>query len=46
MRRGDYRNHNKGYMEKIKGEVGGGGEVGSAMVGWRNGEKSHTTVIE
>ena len=52
MRRGDYRNYYKGHMDKIKGEGGGGGErrwgreVGSAGVGWRDGEKRHTTVIE
>ena len=39
MRRGDYRNYYKGHMDKIKGE-------GSAGVGWRDGEKRHTTVIE
>ena len=48
MRRGEYRNYYKGHMDKI----GGGGwwrwgrEVGSAGVGWRDGEKRHTTVIE
>ena len=46
MRRGDYRNHYKGHMDKIKGEGGGVGEVGSAGVGWRDGEKRHTTLIE
>ena len=47
MRRGDYRNYNKGHMDKIKGEGGGGGrEVGLAGVGWRDGEKRQTTVIE
>ena len=45
MKRGDYRNYYKGHMDKIKGE-GGGKEVGSAGVGWRDGEKRHTTVIE
>ena len=45
--RGDYRNYYKGHMDKIKGEGGGGGrEVGSAGVGWRDGEKRHTTIIE
>ena len=46
MRRGDYRNYYKGHMDKIKGgvEVGEGGR--SARVGWRDGEKRHTTVIE
>ena len=43
MRLGRYRNYCKGHMDKTKGE---GGEVGSAGVGWRDGEKRHTTVIE
>ena len=38
-----FRNYYKGHMDKTKGE---GGEVGSAGVGWRDGEKRHTTVIE
>ena len=48
MRRGDYRNYYKGHMDKIKGEGGGvgGRKVGSAGVGWRDGEKMHTIVIE
>ena len=46
MRRGDYRNYYKGHMDKIKGEDGGGTEVGLAGVGWRDGEKRQTTVIE
>ena len=46
MRRGDYRNYYKGHMDQIKGEGGGGREGGSAGVGWREGEKRHTTVIE
>ena len=46
MRRGDYRNYYKGHMDKIKGEGGGGSGRGSAGVGWRDGEKRHTTVIE
>ena len=47
MRRGDYRSYYKGHMEKIKGKDGGGGGRGSsAEVGWRDGEKRHTTVIE
>ena len=47
MRRGDYRNYYKGHMDKIKEEGrGGGGMGGSAGVGWRDGEKRHTTVIE
>ena len=33
-------------MDKIKGEGGGGGGGGLAGVGWRDGEKRHTTVIE
>ena len=47
MRRGDYKNYYKGHMDKIQGE---GGDVvggrGSAGLGWRDGEKRHTTVIE
>ena len=47
MRRGDYRNYYKGNLDKIKEEGGGGGrEVVSAGVGWRHGEKRHTTGIE
>ena len=42
MRRGDYRNYYKGHMDKIKAEGGWGREVGSAGVGWRDGEKRHT----
>ena len=45
MGRGLYRNYYKGHMDKIKGEGGGGGG-GLAGVGWRDGEKRHTTVIE
>ena len=41
-----FRNNYKGHMDKIKGEGGGGGGRGSAGVGWRDGEKRHTTVIE
>ena len=41
MRRGDYRNYYKGHKDKNKG-----GEGDSAGVGWRDGEKRHTTVIE
>ena len=41
VRRGDYRNYYKGYMDKIKGE-GGGGEGGGfswgGVEGW--GEKA------
>ena len=50
--RGVYRSYYKGHMDKINGEGGGGGgrwwgrEVGSAGVGWRDGEKRHTTLIE
>ena len=47
MGRGVYRSYYKGDMDKIKGEGGGGGrEVGLAGVGWRDGEKMQTTVIE
>ena len=46
MERGVCRNYYKGHMDKIKGEGGGGGGVGSAGVGWRDGEKMQTTVIE
>ena len=49
MRTGYYRNYYKGHMDKMKGEGGGGGgrevQLG-AGVGWRDGEKRHTTVIE
>ena len=45
MRRGDDRNYYKGHMDKIKGESGWG-EGGLAGVGWRDGKKRHTTVIE
>ena len=47
MRRGDYRNYYKGHRDKNQG--GGwrwGREVDSAGVGWRDGEKRHTTVTE
>ena len=47
MGRGVYRSYYKGHMDKIKGEGGGGGrELGLAEVGWRDGEKMQTTVIE
>ena len=46
MRRGDYRNYYKGHVDKIKGEGGGGEGGGLDVVGWRDGEKRHTTVIE
>ena len=54
MGRGVYRNYYKGHMDQIKGEGGGGGgrgvhlEEGGGLagVGWRDGEKMHTTVIQ
>ena len=46
MRTGDYRNYYKGHMDKIKGGVKVGEAEGSAGMGWRDGEKRHTTVIE
>ena len=46
MRRRDYRNYYKGHMDKIKEEGGGGVGAGSGGVGWRDGEKRHTTLIE
>ena len=52
MRRGDYRNYyNITNYYRTHGQNQGGGwrpgmEVGSAGVGWRDGEKRHTTVIE
>ena len=46
MRRGDYRNYYKGHMDKIKGEGRDGEGGGSAGVGWKDGEKMQTTVIE
>ena len=48
MKRGDYRNYYKGHTDKIKVEGGhwGGREGGLAGVGWRDGEKRQTTVIE
>ena len=46
MRRGDYRNYYKGHMDKIKGEGEGGQGGGCGWVGWRDGEKRHTTAIE
>ena len=45
VRRGDYRNYYKGHMDKIKGESGGEGGRW-VRVGWRDGVKRHTTVIE
>ena len=41
MGRGVYRNYYKGHLDKIKVRV-----VGLARVGWRDGEKRQTTVIE
>ena len=47
MGRGVYRSYYKGHMDKIKGEGRSGErEVGLAGVGWRDGEKMQTTVIE
>ena len=46
MGKGVFRNYYKGHRDKIKGEGGGGGKVGSTRVGWRDGEKMQTTVIE
>ena len=46
MRRGDYRSYYEGHMDKIKGEWRRGREVGLAGMGWRDGEKMQTTVIE
>ena len=45
MRRGGYRNYYKGHMDEIKGE-GGGGVGRWVQLGWRDGEKMQTTVIE
>ena len=41
-----FRNYYKGYIDKIKGEGGGGGGRWVQLGGWRDGEKRHTTVIE
>ena len=47
MGTGDYRNYYKRHTDKIKGEGGSKGrEVGLAGVGWWDGEKMQTTVIE
>ena len=47
MGRGVYSSYYKGHKDKIKGEGRRWGrEVGLAGVGWRDGEKRHTTVIE
>ena len=44
MGRGDYRNYYKEHMDEIKGERGAGErQASSAGVGWRDGEKRHTT---
>ena len=48
MGRGVY-SYYKGHRDGLKGEGRGGGEVGGfgwGGVGWRNGEKMQTTVIE
>ena len=45
MGRGVFRNYYKGHMDKTKGEGGGGGGRWFHL-GWRDGEKRHTTVIE
>ena len=44
--RGDCRNYYKGHVDKIKGEGGGGEGRWVWLVGWRDGEKMQTTVIE
>ena len=36
MRGGDYKNYNKGHMDKIKVEAGGGGERW-VRLGWGGG---------
>ena len=47
MGRGVYRSYYKGHLDKIMGGGGRGGrEVDSDGVGWRDGEKMQTTVIE
>ena len=45
------RNYYKGHKDKTKGEGGGGGgrwdwQGWGGGVGWRDGEKMQTTVIE
>ena len=46
MGRGDYRKYYKGHMDKIKGAGGGGGrEVGLGLLGWRDGKKMPTNVM-
>ena len=44
--RGVYRNYCGGHMDKIKGRVEAGEGGGLVGVGWRDGEKMQTTVIE
>ena len=47
MGRGVYRSYYKGQMNKTKGEGrDGGGRWDWLGVGWRDGEKMQTTVIE
>ena len=47
MGTGDYRNYYKGHMDKIKREGGGGGGRWVWLgLGWRDGKKRQTTVIE
>ena len=46
VRRGDYRNIIKDTWTKSRGRGEGGREGGSPEVGWRDGEKRHTTVNE
>ena len=45
MGRGVFRNYYKGHMDKTKGE-GGGREGRWLGMGWRDGEKMQTTIIE
>ena len=46
VRRGDYRTTIKDTWTKSRGKVEVGREGGSAGVGWKDGEKRQTTVIE
>ena len=46
MGRRVFRNYYKGHMDKNKGGGNRGGRCGMAGVGWRDGEKMKTTVIE
>ena len=46
MRRGVYRNYSNGHMEKSRGSLEEGGEVGLAGVGWGDEEKMQTIVTE